>query len=391
MSTAGAQSLLEWLEACDLWEVNDGAFYSQESFVVKPDEIGNGLSWVFDPTALIALKERLETAFECRLGSRFRFVAQSLRPGQGIGIHNDSPRSGYETLRLICYVGRGFDDRAGGHLLLLRGGDAKDVEKVVRPLHGTYAAFPLSESSFHAVTDIVSGRRFSFLVSFWHDERCPSHGCKHRGDDLRSAARSSLVPLLEQAGAGHREHSGRDLLRHLLGTLELLIEWGAETPVCLAGLLHSVIGAGAEPTLALTGPALTSTAEFAGTDCLEIVERYARVVRRGRLRGRPIDRTLYEVPRTPGALKMVVTDDGSIELLEEQQWADLVMIDVANSVEQIVSGTLPDSVYRDIGVEIRKVEWVLPDAITTSVSFRRAMQRIGCAELQTTPSGDAAT
>ncbi len=57
---------------------------------------------------------------------------------------------------------------------------------------------------------------------------------------------SNLVPeryltFLEQH-AGDLPHSGRSLTEHLVGTHDLLQQWGNPEPVCLAGLFHSIYG-----------------------------------------------------------------------------------------------------------------------------------------------------
>ncbi len=53
---------------------------------------------------------------------------------------------------------------------------------------------------------------------------------------------SRHLDLLRAFGAARREHSGRFLLDHLVGTHAILREWQAPDEVCLAGLFHSVYG-----------------------------------------------------------------------------------------------------------------------------------------------------
>lgn len=50
----------------------------------------------------------------------------------------------------------------------------------------------------------------------------------------------SRVRYLEEANAGTMPHAVRALLDHLLGTRQLLVEWGARPEVCEAGLFHSI-------------------------------------------------------------------------------------------------------------------------------------------------------
>jgi hypothetical protein len=50
------------------------------------------------------------------------------------------------------------------------------------------------------------------------------------------------LEFLRELNAQARGHSGRGLLDHLLGTRRLLLEWGARSALCDAGLFHSVYG-----------------------------------------------------------------------------------------------------------------------------------------------------
>lgn len=50
------------------------------------------------------------------------------------------------------------------------------------------------------------------------------------------------ISFLRDANTETLPHTDRGLLDHLLGTRQLLVEWGADTSVCDAGLFHSVCG-----------------------------------------------------------------------------------------------------------------------------------------------------
>ncbi len=58
----------------------------------------------------------------------------------------------------------------------------------------------------------------------------------------RSGALIGYLKHLLIAGADGYRHSGGTLLDHLTGVYELLADWGADAPVCWAGLFHSVYG-----------------------------------------------------------------------------------------------------------------------------------------------------
>jgi len=50
------------------------------------------------------------------------------------------------------------------------------------------------------------------------------------------------MALLEKLDAHVTSHSRRTLLEHLQGTHDLLVEWGNEPNICVAGLFHSIYG-----------------------------------------------------------------------------------------------------------------------------------------------------
>ncbi|TDJ66316.1 MAG: hypothetical protein E2O39_16640 [Planctomycetota bacterium] len=63
-----------------------------------------------------------------------------------------------------------------------------------------------------------------------------------KADDLVARDRTHLTFLHEAGAAAVRHNSEADLLPHLLGTRDLLREWGARPALQDAGLFHSVYG-----------------------------------------------------------------------------------------------------------------------------------------------------
>lgn len=53
---------------------------------------------------------------------------------------------------------------------------------------------------------------------------------------------TATLELLREYQADHTPHGNRTLYHHLKGTHDLLANWGNPTPVCLAGLFHSIYG-----------------------------------------------------------------------------------------------------------------------------------------------------
>ena len=85
--------------------------------------------------------------------------------GQTIRVHNDYI-GGAETHRMLVQLNRGWDAANGGLLMLFDSDRAEDVSAVIIPRHGSALAFAISPKSFHAVSTIVSGARFTLVYTF---------------------------------------------------------------------------------------------------------------------------------------------------------------------------------------------------------------------------------
>ena len=51
-----------------------------------------------------------------------------------------------------------------------------------------------------------------------------------------------IFDFLRNNGTDNNSHSGRNLMEHLVGTAELLMEWKCNKDIVLAGLCHSIYG-----------------------------------------------------------------------------------------------------------------------------------------------------
>ena len=91
--------------------------------------------------------------------------------GQTIRIHNDYVE-GHETHRLLIQLNDGWTDENGGMLMLFGSASHRDLKRVVRPLHGSALSFEISPDSYHAVSTIHGGERFTLVYSFKAQEGC---------------------------------------------------------------------------------------------------------------------------------------------------------------------------------------------------------------------------
>jgi Rps23 Pro-64 3,4-dihydroxylase Tpa1-like proline 4-hydroxylase len=114
------------------------------------------------------LREELEKSFSTKLAQRVDLTAHKLIPGQRIRIHNDYI-PGEESHRILIQLNRGWNEENGGILMFFASDNASDVQDAFLPTHNTSVAFEISPRSFHAVSAINSGERYTLVISFYRD------------------------------------------------------------------------------------------------------------------------------------------------------------------------------------------------------------------------------
>jgi hypothetical protein len=156
-------AVLDWLESEAPWTLKRTDFYEQYEFSCwdSPSDVANFLT---SNSVLRVVRTEMEEVFNRTFETNIGVVCHKLLAGQRIGIHNDY-LAGEETHRLIVQLNREMSDRDGGFLMLFGSGDAADVRGVLRPRHLSGFAFEISGSSFHAVSQIHSGSRYTLIFS----------------------------------------------------------------------------------------------------------------------------------------------------------------------------------------------------------------------------------
>jgi Rps23 Pro-64 3,4-dihydroxylase Tpa1-like proline 4-hydroxylase len=156
---------LSWLETDAPWRLRIASFYEQYEFSLLADR---------PPAAAVALTS-IETVADIAslFADRFQvpnlalvdITAHRLVAGQTIRLHNDYIGDA-ETHRMLVQLNRGWDVSNGGLLMLFGSQRAEDVCAAIIPRHGSAFAFAISPQSFHAVSTIVSGDRFTLVYTF---------------------------------------------------------------------------------------------------------------------------------------------------------------------------------------------------------------------------------
>jgi len=105
--------------------------------------------------------------FGVSLSGRINISAHKLTAGHHASIHTDNLPG--ETHRIVVQLNRGRADGSRGNLVLLAGPSPNDVEIVFKQRTNSAIGFPLGPASYHAVTEVKTGTRFSIIYTFLSD------------------------------------------------------------------------------------------------------------------------------------------------------------------------------------------------------------------------------
>ena len=163
-----AQSLkiLSWLEKDAPWKLKIAEFYEQYEFSFDQLELPCDIESTFNGKSLINLREKLEHTFDANLSNKIDITAHKLVKGQRIRIHNDFiPNE--ETHRVLIQLNRAWSSENGGVLMMFGSKNTEDLRNIYNPGHNTSVAFEISPVSYHAVSPINFGDRYTLVLSFY--------------------------------------------------------------------------------------------------------------------------------------------------------------------------------------------------------------------------------
>ncbi len=165
LAPALAEEVLVWLESDAPWKLRVESFYEQYELNLAAATLPNNLASLVTSATIAELSKTMLTPIEAGPLELLEVNAHKLVRGQTIRIHNDY-LGGVETYRLLVQLNRGWRDDDGGVLMLFSGPNAADVSRLLRPLHGCAVAFAISPRSYHAVSTIRSGERYTLVYSY---------------------------------------------------------------------------------------------------------------------------------------------------------------------------------------------------------------------------------
>jgi Rps23 Pro-64 3,4-dihydroxylase Tpa1-like proline 4-hydroxylase len=175
LTRESADRVLLWLQTRAPWVLRIESFYEQHEFSL--------LAFDLDPEVRDLVSTDFVDKVRCELQARFSIGddlvlvdvgAHRLTVGQTIRIHNDY-LADQETHRLLIQLNDGWNVERGGLLMLFADDTPESVRSVVMPNHASGFAFEISPISYHAVSSIKDGERYTLVYTF---RRSPGHGLR---------------------------------------------------------------------------------------------------------------------------------------------------------------------------------------------------------------------
>jgi hypothetical protein len=165
IATDLADETLRWMENQAPWNLRVESFYEQWEVHISAEVLPPPLARLVAPATVAGLVQTMLQPLTEKPLELSEVTAHKLVAGQTIRIHNDYLDS-QESHRLLIQLNRGWTDSQGGFLMLFGSDRAEDLRRAVRPLHASGFAFAILPRSFHAVSTIQGGERFTLVYSF---------------------------------------------------------------------------------------------------------------------------------------------------------------------------------------------------------------------------------
>ncbi len=166
LSTSCEALLLDWLETEAPWRISRQDFYEQYEFDFRDIAIPEGLAPFFSDAAAKDLRDKVASLFGVTLGPQIDITAHRLNRSQKIQIHNDARPDG-ETHRFLVQLNRAWPQENGGMLMLFSGPEVESLVDILPPTSRSAFGFKISQASFHAVSQVHQGDRFTLVFSFY--------------------------------------------------------------------------------------------------------------------------------------------------------------------------------------------------------------------------------
>jgi len=162
------EALLAWFESGAPWQLTVMDFYEQYEFDFRDLELPAILKPLFSEDTLNVLRRRVGALLGATLKPQIEITAHKLNRSQRIRIHNDARPEG-ETHRFLIQLNRGWNEANGGMLMLFHGPEVEMLDEVIAPTSRSAFGFEISTASYHAVSQVYQGDRYTLVFSFYAD------------------------------------------------------------------------------------------------------------------------------------------------------------------------------------------------------------------------------
>ena len=166
VSSEAEETLLHWLETEAPWKVSVMDFYEQFEFSFKDVAVPPFLKPFFSEEAVDRIREHVGKLLNASLSKQVDITAHKLHRSQKIRIHNDARPDG-ETHRFLIQLNRGWPQENGGMLMLFAGPEVEQLTDILPPASRSAFGFEISPRSYHAVSQVHQGERFTLVFSFY--------------------------------------------------------------------------------------------------------------------------------------------------------------------------------------------------------------------------------
>lgn len=165
-----AARLLRWFESEAEWKYRRMAnFYVYSDINLRTSDLPKEMEFLVAPEFLAHLRREVGRLFGATLEGYVDVTAHRLAAGDRIRTHSDWVTLRF-THRMLLQVNRGWMPGNGGVLGLLdrdpQSGGRPHV-KSIPPHHCSGFAFEVSEKSFHRVSRVNEGERYTLIFSFY--------------------------------------------------------------------------------------------------------------------------------------------------------------------------------------------------------------------------------
>jgi Rps23 Pro-64 3,4-dihydroxylase Tpa1-like proline 4-hydroxylase len=167
-----ADAILAWFTEEAPWKLRIASFYKQYECSLLSIDVPRAIRTFVEDIFV----DRVRTELVSHLGAAgplklIDIAAHHLVPNQTIRIHNDYV-GGEETHRFLIQVNNGWSVDNGGLLMLFASDRPDDVEAVIQPTHRSGFGFRICKTSFHAVSTVRKGDRFTLVYTFRESPTC---------------------------------------------------------------------------------------------------------------------------------------------------------------------------------------------------------------------------